>query len=98
MNRKIAVVGGGAAGMMAAIQAAKAGARTDLYEKNDRVGKKLLATGNGKCNFSNRNMNRDAYYGSAVSFYEKLFPHSFFNTYNILFIQIKNRLVFNMKH
>ena len=57
MNRKIAVVGGGAAGMMAAIQAAKAGARTDLYEKNDRVGKKLLATGNGKCNFSNRNMN-----------------------------------------
>ena len=47
MNRKIAVVGGGAAGMMAAIQAAKAGARTDLYEKNDRVGKKLLATGNG---------------------------------------------------
>ena len=60
--------------MMAAIQAAKAGARTDLYEKNDRVGKKLLATGNGKCNFSNRNMNRDAYYGSAVSFYEKLFP------------------------
>lgn len=74
MNRKIAVVGGGAAGMMAAIQAAKAGARTDLYEKNDRVGKKLLATGNGKCNFSNRNMNRDAYYGSAVSFYEELFP------------------------
>ncbi len=73
MDRKIAVVGGGAAGMMAAVQAAKAGARADLYERNDRVGKKLLATGNGKCNFSNRNMNRDAYYGSAVSFYEKLF-------------------------
>lgn len=74
MDRKIAVVGGGAAGMMAAVQAAKAGARADLYERNDRVGKKLLSTGNGKCNFSNRNMNRDAYYGSAVSFYEKLFP------------------------
>lgn len=59
--------------MMAAVQAAKEGVRTDLYERNDRVGKKLLATGNGKCNFSNRNMNRDAYYGSAVSFYEKLF-------------------------
>lgn len=73
MDRKIAVVGGGAAGMMAAIQAAEAGVCVDLYEKNDRVGKKLLATGNGKCNFSNRNMNRDAYYGSAVSFYDKLF-------------------------
>lgn len=74
MDGKIAIIGGGAAGMMAAIQAAKAGACVDLYEKNDRVGKKLLATGNGRCNFSNRNMNRDAYYGSAVSFYEKLFP------------------------
>lgn len=74
MDRKIAVIGGGAAGMMAAVQAAKAGVCADLYERNDRVGKKLLATGNGKCNFSNRNMNRDAYYGSAVSFYDKLFP------------------------
>ena len=74
MNRKIAVVGGGAAGMMAAVQAARAGVRADLYERNDRVGKKILATGNGKCNFSNKNMSRDAYYGSAVSFYEKIFP------------------------
>jgi len=74
MDRKIAIIGGGAAGMMAAVQAAEAGGRAELYERNDRVGKKLLATGNGRCNFSNRNMNRDAYYGSAVSFYEKLFP------------------------
>ena len=73
MDRKIAIIGGGAAGMMAAVQAAEAGVCADLYERNDRVGKKLLATGNGRCNFSNRNMNRDAYYGSAVSFYEKLF-------------------------
>ena len=73
MDRKIAIIGGGAAGMMAAVQAAEAGACADLYERNDRVGKKLLATGNGRCNFSNRDMNRDAYYGSAVSFYEKLF-------------------------
>ena len=74
MDRKIAIIGSGAAGMMAAIQAAEVGACADLYERNDRVGKKLLATGNGKCNFSNKSMNRDAYYGSAVSFYEKLFP------------------------
>ena len=73
MENKIAVIGGGAAGMMAAIQAAQAGACVDLYERNDRVGKKLPATGNGRCNFSNRVMNRDAYYGSAVSFYEKLY-------------------------
>lgn len=73
MSKKIAVIGGGAAGMMAAIWAADAGALVDLYERNDRVGKKLLATGNGKCNFSNLDMTKDAYYGSAVSLYDSLF-------------------------
>ncbi|MDD6811704.1 MAG: aminoacetone oxidase family FAD-binding enzyme [Lachnospiraceae bacterium] len=74
MRKKIAVIGGGAAGMMAALQAARAGADVELYERNDRVGKKLLATGNGKCNFSNTEMSVHAYYGSAVSLYDTLFP------------------------
>ncbi|MDE5865880.1 MAG: aminoacetone oxidase family FAD-binding enzyme, partial [Lachnospiraceae bacterium] len=73
MKKKIAVIGGGAAGMMAAIQASGDETLVELYERNDRVGKKLLATGNGKCNFSNTEMNSSAYYGSAVSYYEKLF-------------------------
>lgn len=73
MAKKIAIIGGGAAGMMAAIQAAKAGAFVELYERNDRVGKKIPATGNGKCNFSNKNMHKDAYYGSAASYYDTLF-------------------------
>lgn len=59
--------------MMAAIQASGGDTSVELYERNDRVGKKLLATGNGKCNFSNMDMTKNAYYGSAVSFYEKLF-------------------------
>lgn len=61
---RIAVVGGGASGMMAAIAAAQKGACVELYEKNERVGKKLLATGNGKCNFSNRVLSPDCYYGA----------------------------------
>lgn len=61
---RLAVVGGGASGMMAAIAAAQRGACVDLYEKNERVGKKLLATGNGKCNFSNRMLSPDCYYGA----------------------------------
>lgn len=73
MSKKVAVVGGGAAGMMAALQAACAGVKVELYEKNDRVGKKLLATGNGKCNFSNMNMDKNAYYGSAAAFYDEIF-------------------------
>ncbi|MFA6336980.1 MAG: NAD(P)/FAD-dependent oxidoreductase [Candidatus Paceibacterota bacterium] len=49
----VAVVGGGPAGMMAAIKAAEAGAKTILIEKNARLGKKLLLSGNGRCNLSN---------------------------------------------
>lgn len=73
MSRKVAVIGGGAAGMMSAIQAALLGAQVELYEKNNRVGKKLLATGNGKCNFSNMNMDKSAYYGSMAAFYDEMF-------------------------
>ncbi|MCM1263852.1 MAG: aminoacetone oxidase family FAD-binding enzyme [Butyrivibrio sp.] len=73
VKKKIAVIGGGAAGMMAAVWASDKDTLVEIYERNDRVGKKLLATGNGKCNFSNANMGSDAYYGSAVSFYDKLY-------------------------
>lgn len=50
---RIIVIGGGAAGMAAAIEAAGLGARVTLLERMDRVGKKLLATGNGRCNLMN---------------------------------------------
>lgn len=52
-TRKVVVVGAGPAGMMAAITAAKMGARVTLLEKNDRVGKKLRITGKGRCNVTN---------------------------------------------
>lgn len=67
MSRQVAVIGGGAAGMMAAIQAAGAGAAVSLYEKNDRVGKKILSTGNGRCNFSNEAMGAEYYHGSGTA-------------------------------
>ena len=51
--RHVIVIGGGAAGMMAAITAAECGARVTLYERNDRVGKKLRITGKGRCNVTN---------------------------------------------
>lgn len=73
MGRQIAVVGGGAAGMAAAIQAARAGAQVTIYERNDRVGKKILSTGNGKCNFSNEQMSADCYYGSGTVLINRLY-------------------------
>ena len=69
---KIAVIGGGASGLMAAVTAADAGADVTVYERNDRVGKKILATGNGKCNFSNRQMSIEQYYGSDLSIPAKI--------------------------
>lgn len=62
MKRRIAVIGGGAAGMMAAITAGGLGAAVTLYERNDRVGKKLLSTGNGKCNFTNVDLQLSHYF------------------------------------
>lgn len=52
-KKEIAVVGGGAAGMMAAYAAAKEGAHVTLYEKNEKNGKKIYITGKGRCNLTN---------------------------------------------
>jgi len=60
--KRVLVIGAGASGMMAAISAALKGAQVTIYEKSDRVGKKILATGNGKCNLSNKNMEITNYY------------------------------------
>lgn len=50
---KVIVVGGGAAGMMAAISAADSGAEVILIEKNEKLGKKVYITGKGRCNITN---------------------------------------------
>ena len=52
-HKRIAVVGGGAAGLMAAIAAAEGGGQVTLLEPNDRLGKKLNITGKGRCNVTN---------------------------------------------
>lgn len=50
---KIAVIGGGAAGMMAAVRAAERGHSVTIYEKNEKLGKKVYITGKGRCNVTN---------------------------------------------
>ncbi len=57
------VVGGGASGMMAAITAAGCGAHVLLLEQKEQLGKKLLATGNGRCNFTNADMELTHFHG-----------------------------------
>lgn len=61
MEKQGIIIGGGAAGLMAAITAAENGADVTILEHMPRVGKKILATGNGKCNMTNLHMTADCY-------------------------------------
>lgn len=74
-KKKIVIVGGGAGGFMAAINAAMAGknnVEVIILEKMDRVGKKILATGNGRCNLTNINASPKYYHGKDIEFVKKV--------------------------
>lgn len=66
--RKIAVIGGGASGLMAAVTAAEQGAEVLILEHKDRVGKKILSTGNGRCNFTNLTQEPFCYHSENLLF------------------------------
>ena len=67
MSKKVLVAGAGAAGMCAAIMAARQGADVTLLEKNDIAGKKISMTGNGRCNLTNEAMSPSCYNLNAQS-------------------------------
>ncbi|MGN0406497.1 MAG: NAD(P)/FAD-dependent oxidoreductase [Bariatricus sp.] len=68
MGKQIVVAGGGAAGMMAALSAAKEGANVTIIEHNDRVGRKILSTGNGRCNYTNLVQSPQCYRSDGADF------------------------------
>jgi predicted Rossmann fold flavoprotein len=69
-NYDIAIIGAGPAGIMAAITAAKEGRKVILIEKNAQIGRKILATGNGRCNITNKNITIDRFHGASSKFIE----------------------------
>ena len=82
----IIIIGAGPAGMVAAINAKNENNNVILIEKNDRVGKKLLATGNGRCNYTNLNLSENNY--SSPSFVKKTLEefsnHDLINYFSLL--------------
>ena len=66
----ISIIGAGPAGMMAAITASGSGKRVALIERNPQVGRKLLATGNGRCNLTNASVTLDRFHGGAPKLVE----------------------------
>lgn len=67
-KKRVLIVGGGASGLTAALYAADRGAAVTILEQNEKPGKKICATGNGRCNMTNLSMPVDAYRGSDPSF------------------------------
>ena len=61
MAKQVGIIGAGPAGIMAALEAAALGARVSLFDTNAMVGRKLLVTGNGRCNISNREARPERY-------------------------------------
>ena len=70
---QVIIIGGGASGLMAAITAARNGHAVTLLERQARVGRKLLATGNGRCNLTNMNMTLPCYHGQSPEFIRPAF-------------------------
>lgn len=68
--KKVAIVGGGPSGLLCAILCARNGLKVDLFEQNQKCAKKILVSGNGRCNISNKNLNQSDYFSNNPSFVE----------------------------
>ena len=69
---KVIVIGGGPAGMLAAISAAREGIDVTIVEQKDRLGKKILSTGNGRCNLTNEYMDVSCFRGDDTTIVSKI--------------------------
>ena len=72
MTTEIAIIGGGAAGFVAAITAAKSGKKVVILERKERVLKKVLVTGNGRCNMTNVKADITHYFGKNIDLIENI--------------------------
>ena len=71
-KRHVIIVGGGASGLMAAISAAREGAQVTIVEQRERLGKKILSTGNGRCNLTNKYMDVSCFRGDDTTIVSKI--------------------------
>ena len=104
MNNKVIIIGGGASGMVAAIQAKKNGNDVTIFEANKKPGRKILVTGNGHCNLTNKDIKPDMFYSDDMTFIKELLKRfsykdtlSFFNSIGLLTREKKN-LIYPMSN
>lgn len=82
MIKEVLIIGGGASGMVAAIIAARNGAKVTILEQQNEYGKKILATGNGRCNYTNMDISPAYFYSENMSFVEEFISE--FSTESVL--------------
>ena len=70
MAKSVGIIGAGASGLLSAILCAKAGLRVEIFEQNTKPAKKILVSGNGRCNISNANLSSKDYFSENPSFVE----------------------------
>ncbi len=89
MKKDIAIIGAGASGLVAAITAAKAGAKVTVYEKSAKIGKKIHASGNGRCNITNDNISLENYHGKHPHFAKETIQFDAKKFFNELGLQLR---------
>ena len=101
--RELIVIGAGASGLVTAIVASRRGKKVLILEKNNKVGKKLLATGNGKCNITNQRPTLERFYSNNPQFIREVFEgysyqtiKQFFKSIGLELIEAKEGKVFPM--
>lgn len=101
---KIAIIGAGASGLITSIFLAKNDFNVTIYEKNNKIGKKLLATGNGRCNITNQYIKLNNFHSSSdISLIQNILNDfnyekckNFFNSIGIEFIHRENGRAYPM--
>ena len=99
----VVIIGAGASGLVSAIVSARRGKKVLIVEKNNKVGKKLLATGNGKCNITNQRPTLDRFYSDNPKFIAQVLEgynyqsvKQFFKSIGLELIEAKEGKVFPM--
>lgn len=72
-KKKMIIVGGGASGLIAGIVAARNDMKVTILERKNRIGKKILATGNGRCNLSNEHMTKARFHSDSLNIFDEVY-------------------------
>jgi len=92
-NENMIIIGAGAAGLCAAIVSARVGHRVTVLEQNSKIGKKILVSGNGKCNIDNKYINLNRFHGQNPKFIEEVLEGYGFKAVEKFFTSIGLELV-----